>query len=120
MKHSSTLYVGLDIHKESIAVAHLSDAKDAEVLYLDSIGTRQSDIDNLVPGRPLLARSGPPPTIQQCGRGCSHQGALARLGLQVDPHLLSAEPHPLRRIDISQRAEPTRIPATHIRAPRAL
>jgi hypothetical protein len=32
--------------------------EDAEVLYLDSIGTRQSDIDNLVPGRPLLARSG--------------------------------------------------------------
>ena len=31
MKHSSTLYVGLDVHKESIAVAYVSDAKDAEV-----------------------------------------------------------------------------------------
>jgi transposase len=48
MKHSSTLYVGLDVHKESIAVAYVSDAKDAEVLYLGSIGTRQSDIDKLI------------------------------------------------------------------------
>ncbi|MGH8569196.1 MAG: IS110 family transposase [Gammaproteobacteria bacterium] len=48
MKHSSTLYVGLDVHKESIAVAYVSDAKDAEVLYLGAIGTRQSDIDKLI------------------------------------------------------------------------
>jgi transposase len=48
MKHSSTLYVGLDVHKESIAVAYVSDAKDAEVRYLGSIGTRQSDIDKLI------------------------------------------------------------------------
>jgi transposase len=48
MKHSSTLYVGLDVHKESIAVAYVSDAKDAEVLYLGSTGTRQSDIDKLI------------------------------------------------------------------------
>ena len=26
MKHSSTLYVGLEVHKESIAVAYVSDA----------------------------------------------------------------------------------------------
>jgi hypothetical protein len=36
MKHSSTLYVGLDVHKESIVVAYVSDAKDAEVLYLST------------------------------------------------------------------------------------
>ena len=48
MKHSSTLYVGLDVHKESIAVAYVSDAKDGEVLYVGSIGTRQSDIDKLI------------------------------------------------------------------------
>ena len=38
MKHSSTFYVGLDVHKESIAVAYVSDAKGVEVLYLGSIG----------------------------------------------------------------------------------
>jgi hypothetical protein len=76
MKHSSTLYVGLDVHKESIAVAYVSDAKDAEVFYLGSIGTRQSDIDKLIPGE-TIPRS-----------------------------------FWLRRIDISQRAEPPRIAAT--------
>jgi hypothetical protein len=34
--------------RESIAVAYVSDAKDAEVLYLGSIGTRQCDIDKLI------------------------------------------------------------------------
>ena len=38
MKHSSTLYVGLEAHKESLAVAYVSDAKEAEVLHLGSIG----------------------------------------------------------------------------------
>ena len=44
----STLYVGLDIHKESIAIAHVSDANDADMHHLGSIGTRQSDIDKLI------------------------------------------------------------------------
>lgn len=57
MKHSSTLYVGLDVHKESIAVAYVSDAKDAEVLYLGSVRTRQSDIDKLIRRPPLQKRS---------------------------------------------------------------
>lgn len=48
MKHSSTLYVGLDVHKESIAVAYISEEKDAEVVYRGAIGTRQSDIDKLI------------------------------------------------------------------------
>jgi hypothetical protein len=48
MKHSSTLYVGLDVHKESIAIAYVSDAKDAEMLYLGSIGTRQCDIGKII------------------------------------------------------------------------
>jgi transposase len=48
MKHSSTLYVGLDVHKESIAVAYISEEKDAEVVYFGAIATRQSDIDKLI------------------------------------------------------------------------
>jgi transposase len=47
MKHSSTLYVGLDVHKESIAVAYAAEKRDAEVIALGSIGTRQCDIDKL-------------------------------------------------------------------------
>jgi len=47
MSHSSTLYVGLDVHKESIAVAYGAKDHDAEVIYLGTIGTRQCDIDHL-------------------------------------------------------------------------
>jgi transposase len=48
MSHSSTLYVGLDVHKDSIAVAYVAKDHDAEVTYLGTIGTRQCDIDHLI------------------------------------------------------------------------
>jgi transposase len=48
MPHSSTLFVGLDVHKDSIAVAYAREARDAEVIFLGRIGTRQCDIDKLI------------------------------------------------------------------------
>ena len=45
---SKTLYVGLDVHKESIAVAYAPDNRGAEVVALGAIGPRQSDIDTLI------------------------------------------------------------------------
>lgn len=48
MKHSITNYVGLDVHKDSIAVAYVASSQDAEVIYLGPIGTRQCDIDKLI------------------------------------------------------------------------
>jgi transposase len=48
MSQSSTLYVGMDVHKESIAVAYVAKAHDAGVTFLGAIGTRQADIDQLV------------------------------------------------------------------------
>ena len=48
MSQSSTLYVGMDVHKESIAVAYVAKAHNAEVTFLGTIGTRQADIDQLV------------------------------------------------------------------------
>jgi transposase len=47
MHQSSTLYIGLDVHKESIAVAYGAKADPAEVISLGNIGTRQCDIDQL-------------------------------------------------------------------------
>jgi transposase len=55
MSHSSTLYVGLDVHKDSIAVASVAKDHEAEVIYLGTIGTRQADIDPLV--RQLQAKA---------------------------------------------------------------
>ena len=40
MSQSSTLFVGMDVHKDSIAVAYVSQDHGAEVTYLGVIGTR--------------------------------------------------------------------------------
>jgi transposase len=48
MRLSSTLYIGLDVHQESIAVAYVAKEHDAEVIYLGTIGTRQVDIDQCI------------------------------------------------------------------------
>ena len=55
MPQSSTLYVGLEVHKDAIAVASVAKAHDAAVLYLGPSGTRQADIDQLVRKRPSKA-----------------------------------------------------------------
>jgi transposase len=55
MPHSTTLYVGMDVHKESIAVAYMAQDHGAEVAFLSSIGTRQGDIDKLI--RQLQSKS---------------------------------------------------------------
>jgi transposase len=49
------LYVGLDVHKETIAVAYAPDSHGAEVVSLGNIGTRQCDIDKLI--RKLLSKA---------------------------------------------------------------
>jgi transposase len=48
MNQPTTLFVGLDVHKDSIAVAHVFDDRSAEVTYVGQIGTRQADIDKLI------------------------------------------------------------------------
>ena len=55
MAQSSTLSVGLDVHKESIAVAYAAKDHDVEVVSLGNIGTRQRDSAQLV--RRLQAQS---------------------------------------------------------------
>ena len=48
MHQSSTLSIGLDVHKESIAVAYVSHEYDTEVVSLGTIGTRQCDLAQLI------------------------------------------------------------------------
>jgi hypothetical protein len=58
MAHTSTLFIGLDVHKESSAVAYGAEEREAEVVFLGTIGTRQGDVDKLIrklqsTGKPL-------------------------------------------------------------------
>ena len=55
MAHSSTLFIGLDVHKETSAVAYVAEEREAEVIFMGTIGTRQCDIDKLI--RKLQAKS---------------------------------------------------------------
>jgi transposase len=48
MAQARTLFIGMDVHKETIAVAYIAQDHGAEVTYLGTIGTRQCDIDQLV------------------------------------------------------------------------
>jgi transposase len=48
MGEDTTLFVGLDVHKDSIAVAYAAEERGAEVVFLGQIGTRQCDLDKLV------------------------------------------------------------------------
>src|SRR5262245_28230503 len=45
---SKTLFVGLDVHKDMIAVAYALEERAADVVSLGAIGTRQYDIDKLI------------------------------------------------------------------------
>lgn len=40
MAHPSTLFIGLDVHKETIVVASVAEEREADVVSLGMIGTR--------------------------------------------------------------------------------
>jgi len=48
MPQSRTLYVGLDVHQDAIAVAYVATAHHAAVVSLGNMGTRPCDLDTLV------------------------------------------------------------------------
>lgn len=65
MAHSYTLHISLDVHKESIAVAYVSEERGAEVVFLGTIGTQQCDIDTLV--RKLQSKAQPLLLVYEAG-----------------------------------------------------
>ena len=48
MHQSNTLYIGMDVHKDSMAVASVAQDHGAEVTSLGAIGSRQCNIDQLI------------------------------------------------------------------------
>jgi len=48
MPEPTTLFVGLDVHKDSISVAHAAAGRPDPPHFVGAIGTRQADIDKLV------------------------------------------------------------------------
>jgi transposase len=65
MTQSSMLYVGLDVHKASIAVAYVAPDHGAEVVSLGTIGTRQYDLDTLI--RQLPSKATPLVCVSEAG-----------------------------------------------------
>jgi transposase len=65
MAHTSILFVGLAVHKDSIAVAYVGAEREAEVISLGTIGTRQGDIDKL--GRKLQTKGQPLHFVYEAG-----------------------------------------------------
>jgi len=55
LSQSSTLFIGLDVHKESLAVTYVAQDYSAEVTYLGALDTHQCDIDQLVRKMPSKA-----------------------------------------------------------------
>jgi transposase len=47
-KSSKSLFIGLDVHKDTIAVAYAAEDRGTDVVSLGTIGTRQYDIDKLI------------------------------------------------------------------------
>jgi hypothetical protein len=56
MSQSSALYIGIGVHKNSIAVADVAQEHGAEITYLGTIGTRPCDIGTLIRKMPSKAK----------------------------------------------------------------
>ena len=48
MAKSTPLFVGLDVHKDSIAVAHAAGGRSEPPVFVGEIGTRHADLDRLI------------------------------------------------------------------------
>jgi hypothetical protein len=65
MAQGSTLFIGLEVHKETIAVAYVGEERGAEGVSLGTIGTRQCDIDKVI--RKLPGKGKPLPFVYEAG-----------------------------------------------------
>ena len=116
MAQSTPLFVGLDVHKDSIAVAHAQGQSADPPVYLGAIGTRQADLDKLI--RRLQAKT---PTLVfayeagPCGytlyRDLIAQGFACQV---VAPSLIPKKPGDKVKTDRRDAVELARLPARAI------
>jgi transposase len=65
MRKISTLFVGMDVHKDSITVAYATEDRAVEPVELGRIGTRLCDIDGLI--RKLRSKASNPVFVYEAG-----------------------------------------------------
>ena len=94
MKNGNTLFVGLDVHTDSIAVAYAATAGAPDPVHVGTIGTRQCDIDALV--RKVQSKAGTLVFVYEAGPcGYWRYRYLTRKGLTcvvVAPSLIPRRP----------------------------
>ena len=56
MSQSSTLFIGMAVHKDTIAVAYVAHDHGTAVVYLGTIETRQCDLDQRIRTMPSKAK----------------------------------------------------------------
>ena len=76
-KSSKTLFVGLDVNKDTIAVAYAPEDRGAEVVSVGMIGTRQFDIDKML--RKLESKGATLVIAYEAGPH-RHQGGITKAG----------------------------------------
>lgn len=65
MAQASTLFVGVAVHKETIAVAYVGEERGAAVVSRGTIGTRQCAVDKLM--RKLQGKGKTLPFVYEAG-----------------------------------------------------
>ena len=65
MKETTTPFVGMDVHKDSITVAYAAEDRAVEPVELGRIGTRLCDIDSLI--RKLRSKAANPVFVYEAG-----------------------------------------------------
>lgn len=94
MSKRSTVFVGLDVHKNSISVAYTLESSRTEPVFVGSIGSRQCDIDKLM--RRLQSKGSRPVCAYEAGPcGYVLHRHLASKGIEclvVAPSLIPKKP----------------------------